>query len=95
MNDTNLLIITYDQMRYDHICGDYGKETMPFVNELSESGISLSNCYACSPCCVPSRLGWLTGDFPSKYGVTKNDNMKVRFKMPTIFNIPKNKLKYI
>lgn len=83
---SNLVIITYDQLRFDHTIGGYGRKIMPFLNKIGSAEISLKNCYVNSPCCIPSRLSLLTGEYPSRYKITRNEEMDVLPGIKTNFN---------
>ena len=68
----NLLLITFDQWR-----GDWGDPYAPVVNlpgitGLAQKGWTARRCYTSSPQCVPARLSWITGLYPSQLGVTRN-----------------------
>ncbi|MHC5113420.1 MAG: sulfatase family protein [Planctomycetota bacterium] len=71
----NLLLITFDQWRGDW-CDPYAPIVeLPNIASLAERGWTARRCYATSPQCVPVRLSWITGHFPSQLGVTVHRNV--------------------
>ncbi len=68
-NKVNILLITVDQMRFDHlgIKGVKGIKT-PNLDRLAEEGIHFDCAYTSSPVCTPARLTLLTGQYPSTHG---------------------------
>jgi arylsulfatase A-like enzyme len=65
----NILLITVDQMRFDHLGlkGVKGIET-PNLDRLGREGIHFDRAYTSSPVCTPARLTLLTGQYPSSHG---------------------------
>ena len=82
---SNLLIITFDQLREDVCTGIKGKDVMPNINKLSSRSRETKNCYTTSPACVPARLSWLTGEFSSRYRVTNNKDMNIDSNIDSVF----------
>lgn len=65
----NILLITTDQMRFDHLglLGVKGIDT-PNLDRLGREGIHFNRAYTASPVCTPARLTLLTGQYPSLHG---------------------------
>ena len=65
----NILLITTDQQRADHLglCGLCGVAT-PNLDRLGREGIHFSRAYCPSPICTPTRVSLLTGQYPSVHG---------------------------
>ena len=65
----NILLITVDQMRFDHLGlkGVKGIRT-PNLDRLGREGIHFDRAYTSSPLCTPARLSLLTGQYPSVHG---------------------------
>ena len=65
----NLLLITVDQMRFDHLglAGVRGIET-PNLDRLGREGLHFRRAYTPSPVCTPARVSLLTGQYPSRHG---------------------------
>lgn len=66
----NVLIILCDDLGYgDLACYGHPAIKTPSLDKLASQGVRLTNCYAASPVCSPSRAGLLTGRTPSRVGV--------------------------
>lgn len=65
----NILLITTDQMRFDHLglMGVKGIAT-PNLDRLGREGVHFKRGYTSSPVCTPARLTLLTGHYPSSHG---------------------------
>ena len=64
-NLPNIILINFDDMGYgDLSC--YGNRLVqtPVMDSLAVQGIQMTDFYACSPVCTPSRAGLLTGRYP-------------------------------
>lgn len=69
-NPPNIIIIVADDLGY----GDLGIFNNPIIktpnlDQLAAEGIKMTDCYASSPMCSPSRAGLLTGRAPYRTGV--------------------------
>jgi arylsulfatase A-like enzyme/Flp pilus assembly protein TadD len=68
----NLLLITVDTLRADHI-GIYGdKVRTPAMDELGNSGVVFTRTYSHVPLTLPSHCSLLTGTIPPVHGVRDN-----------------------
>lgn len=69
-NSPNLLLIYVDDLGYGDL-GHYGHPVIktPHIDELAASGVTLTQYYAPSPLCSPSRAGLLTGRHPYRTGI--------------------------
>ena len=67
----NIVFILYDDMGLGDI-GAYGATAIktPAIDSLAENGVKLTNFYASSPVCTPSRVGLMTGRFPPRAGLS-------------------------
>lgn len=81
----NILFITTDQQRFDHL-GLAGLEAVktPNLDRLGREGVHFERAYCPSPTCTPTRVSLLTGRYPSTHyayciGVTADP-----FPRPTI-----------
>lgn len=65
----NILLITTDQQRHDHLgaAGMPGIPT-PHLDRLATEGIRFTRAYCPSPICTPARVSMLTGLYPSSHG---------------------------
>ena len=68
-NSPNILLITTDQQRADHI-GLAGLKAVktPNLDRLGTEGTCFLRAYTVSPVCTPARVSLLTGQYPSRHG---------------------------
>jgi arylsulfatase A-like enzyme len=69
----NVLLITADQMRRDHL-GCYGNAVIrtPNLDALAASGTRLDRAYVSNPVCMPNRSTLATGRLPRNHGCWSN-----------------------
>jgi arylsulfatase A-like enzyme len=68
----NLLLITIDTLRADHLgCYGYPRRTSPNVDSLAASGVTFTKAYAQRPKTSPSFASILTGTYPQRHGVRR------------------------
>lgn len=67
----NVLLIVADDLGYFDLgfTGSSFYET-PNLDRLAKSGIQFTNAYTNSPVCSPARASIMTGQFPSRHGIT-------------------------
>ena len=65
----NILFITTDQQRFDHL-GLKGLQAIatPNLDRLGREGAHFDRAYCPSPICTPTRVSLLTGRYPSSHG---------------------------
>lgn len=66
----NILLILADDLGYGDI-GCYGNRVIqtPHLDQLAKEGVRLTDCYAASANCSPSRAGLMTGRTPWRIGI--------------------------
>jgi len=66
----NVILILADDLGYGDL-GSYGGETIktPNLDRMAREGVRLTNAYASSSNCTPSRAGLLTGRYPVRTGM--------------------------
>jgi len=71
-NTPNVIVILMDDMGWGDI-SHFGSRSIktPHIDKLAQSGITLTNSYASSPVCSPSRFSLLTGRYPHR-GIINN-----------------------
>ena len=71
MRRPNFLIIYTDQQRWDAL-GANGNPHIrtPHLDGLASESVNFDHCFVQNPVCMPSRLSFLTGQYPSTLGVT-------------------------
>ena len=76
---TNLLLITIDTLRADHLGAyGYGRETSPVIDQLARQSVVFDNAYAPMPATLPSHVSMMTGMYPWQHGITSNFRWFVR-----------------
>lgn len=67
----NILFILIDDMGYGDL-GCYGNPDVhtPNIDQLAKEGIRFTQFYVNSPICSPSRAALVTGQYPSRWGIT-------------------------
>ena len=67
----NIISIVTDDQAMNSI-GAYGNKEVvtPNMDRLAREGVRFTNAFACSGVCLPSRVGFLTGLFPTQVGLT-------------------------
>ena len=77
MNDKpNILVICSDQHN-PAVTGCYGDAVIdtPNLDRLAREGTVFENAYCNQPICVPSRMSFMTGKYPSRIGVLGNGSV--------------------
>lgn len=64
----NIIFIFIDDMGYSDL--SYCKIATPNIDRIAKEGIMFTNFYVASPICSPSRVGVLTGQYPSRHRIT-------------------------
>ena len=72
----NVLVILADDLGYGDI-GVHGGTVVPTPNidALAASGVRCTNAYVTAPMCGPSRAGFMTGRYPTRFGFEHNPRM--------------------
>ena len=67
----NVVLIVIDDMGYGDLpsFGNADPVDMPALSSLAAAGIQFRQFYASSPLCSPSRVGVLTGQYPSRWRI--------------------------
>jgi len=68
MQKPNILFVTTDQQRADHL-GVKGLRAIqtPHLDRLAHEGVHFDRAYCPSPICTPTRVSLLTGQYPSRH----------------------------
>ena len=83
----NLVIITIDTLRADHV-GAYGYKDAhtPTLDRLAHDGVLFTHAYATAPITLTSHASVLTGRYPPGHGARHN-GMRIDLKTPTLADI--------
>lgn len=67
---TNLILISIDTLRADHLgCYGYGRPTSPVMDKFASQGLLFADVTAPSPWTLPSHGSLLTGLYPNRHGL--------------------------
>ena len=73
MERPNVLLIHTDQQRWDALGANGNQEIhTPNLDRLAQEGVNFDHYFVQNPVCMPSRLSYLTGQYPSTHGVYRN-----------------------
>src|SRR5918911_1928825 len=72
LQSPNVLLITIDTLRPDHLSCYGGKNRTPNIDSIARSGLLFKNAFSQVPLTLPSHTAILTGLFPSHHGVHQN-----------------------
>lgn len=85
---TNVLIVTFDTTRADHIgCYGHAKAQTPNVDRLAAEGVRFARAYSSVPITLPSHSTILTGLFPPATGVRDNGQFVLAQERTTLAEI--------
>ena len=80
----NLLLITVDTLRPDHLgYHGYGRDTSPVIDRLAAGGVVFENNYSQSGWTLPSIATIFTGHYPKDHGAT-DFHWSLDVKLPTL-----------
>lgn len=86
MNKPNILLISIDTLRADHLsCYGYHRQTTPNIDRLAAEGVLFKNAYSTAVWTPPAHASMLTGLYPSQHGVVANKRLKQD--IPTIAEV--------
>jgi arylsulfatase A-like enzyme len=83
---SNLLLITLDTLRTDHLgCYGYGRPTTPVLDRFAATAARFEDVTCSMPTTLPSHLTIFTGLPPQLHGVTRNGQVQESYP-PSIFD---------
>ena len=82
---TNLLLITLDTTRADHL-GSYGytEAVTPVLDGLAAGGVRFEYCMSVAPITLPSHASILSGQLPFNHGARNNGTHRLPEDVPTL-----------
>jgi arylsulfatase A-like enzyme/Tfp pilus assembly protein PilF len=85
LRDFNVLIVTTDTTRADHI-GCYGNRGVqtPVIDQLAREGVLCAHATTPSPSTLPAHSSLLTGLYPFRHGVRANGTFRLQDKITTL-----------
>jgi arylsulfatase A-like enzyme len=68
-NRPNLLFISIDTLRADHVsCYGYGRTTTPGIDAIAQNGTRFAQAHSAAPWTLPSFATMFTGRYPTRHG---------------------------
>ncbi len=90
INDYNVVLITLDTLRADHLgCYGHKKIETPNIDKIAREGITFVNAYTPVPVTLPSHTSIFTGLYPLYHGVRNNGTFKANDELETLTEILK------
>lgn len=85
---TNVLLITLDTVRADHL-GSYGYQAAatPSLDRLAREGVRFADATSQAPLTGPAHAALLTGVYPARYGLRDNASTPIPADRPTLAEI--------
>jgi len=72
-NKPNIVLITIDTLRADHLgCYGYKQNTSPNLDAFAKESLLFENAYSAVPLTLPSHATILTGLYPERHGIRDN-----------------------
>ncbi len=72
MKRPNILLIYTDQLRWDALGVNGNREVKtPHLDALAAEGVNFDRHFVQSPLCMPSRVSFLSGQYPATLGITQ------------------------
>lgn len=91
-SDLNLLLITIDTTRADHIgCYGYKDTETPNIDRVAAEGVRFEKAYTSIPITLPSHSSILTGTYPLYHEVRNNGTYKLDESLVTLPEVLKDK----
>lgn len=70
MRPPNLLLVLTDQQRWDTLkANGNGIAHTPVLDAFAAEGVNFDHAFVQSPLCMPSRVSFLSGRYPSSTGI--------------------------
>jgi arylsulfatase A-like enzyme len=79
----NVVLIVVDDLGWRDLgCYGSGLYRTPHIDRLASQGVRFTDAYSAHPRCVPSRVGLMTGKYPSRLGVPGATDRSLIHAMP-------------
>ena len=83
----NLLVITFDTTRADHLSVYGGGAQVPNLEKLAREGVAFEEAFSPAPITLPSHVSLFTGLYPTAHGVRNNGSMRLGDEARTLAEI--------
>ncbi len=91
-NNINVLVITLDTTRADHIgCYNGSYSNTPNIDKLGKEGIIFENCFTHVPITLPAHVSLFTGKYPANVNVRNNGRYFLSQEHETVAEMLKKK----
>ncbi|MBM4083813.1 MAG: hypothetical protein FJ272_03405, partial [Planctomycetes bacterium] len=71
MDRPNILILYTDQQRWDAVgCNGNAEIKTPNLDKMARGGLNFDRFFVQNPVCMPSRVSFLSGQYPSQLKIT-------------------------
>ncbi len=88
LNPPNVLLITIDTLRADHLgCYGYKKIRTPNIDSLAAQGVRFAKAFSPVPITLPSHGSMLTGTYPMLNGLHDFSGNKLNPRQPTLASV--------
>src|SRR2546421_8662250 len=84
LRGANVLLITIDTLRADHVGAYGGAAPTPTLDDLAARGIRFTNAHAHVPATLPAHASILTGLLPPTHGIHINSSAGLDARVPTL-----------
>src|SRR5512146_3241063 len=79
----NIIVILGDDLGYGDLSCYGSSIDTPNLDHMAAEGVRFTSFDSASPVCTPSRAAWLTGRYPTRYGVPRVLNETDTYGLPT------------
>lgn len=93
INPPNILLITIDALRPDHLnCYGYKRNTSPNIDEIAKCGVIFKQAISQASVTIVSLASLITSMYPTRHGIiTQHLDFNKNFRCPTLMEILKSK----
>ncbi len=79
----NVLLLMTDQHNANHMgCAGHPNVRTPTLDRIAERGVRFERAYCNNPICSPSRISYVTGQYPHTHGMLGNNNFELDDRNP-------------
>jgi arylsulfatase A-like enzyme/Tfp pilus assembly protein PilF len=87
-NTPNLLLITLDTVRADHLsCNGSKKVSTPHLDRLARGGVNFTRARTSAPLTLPAHASIMTGNYPPVHGVRDNGSYRLPEEQSTLAEV--------